>query len=295
MRAKRYAIFGVRLLLGLVCACAADAQQEDSIEAIAKQVTEAPPPPANAIDNGLESIVQRMAPLVGVAPDPQQEADWASQLAGELSRLVDDAAASLGQSREQVFGGVDALVRARGRRNPNRPRFNIGAIVDTLYNDQSKRFIGRMTDLFRQVVSAYVKSATADAVAAASSASTALSASTNTMSKLLEPGSLLSSSQSLASSTSVTEASSEAPNSTSASAMATTTSISQAQPSTPTSSSASSTSSKIRDKAGVTSSESDDDDEEDEDEDEEEEGDDDKDKDKVSGSVKPKSKTAMNQ
>ncbi|KAJ2896932.1 hypothetical protein IWW38_001876 [Coemansia aciculifera] len=157
---------------------------------------DSPPPPAAAINNGIEVIgpeviVQRVAPLLGVEDDMKQEADWSNRLSGELSHLVDDAAASIGQSREQVYSGVDALIRARSRRNPDRPHFSIQAIVDTLYNDQSKRFVGRMSELFREVVSAYVKFAEADAASSAamaassaSSASAASSTSINMLSKL---------------------------------------------------------------------------------------------------------------
>ncbi|KAJ2791643.1 hypothetical protein GGI18_000991 [Coemansia linderi] len=39
--------------------------------------------------------------------------------------------------------------------------------MDKIYNDETKRLFGRMMDLFRQVVSAYVKSAASDAAAEA--------------------------------------------------------------------------------------------------------------------------------
>ncbi|KAJ2004597.1 hypothetical protein GGI04_002553 [Coemansia thaxteri] len=139
------------------------------------QISEPPPPSAAAIEGGNGSIsaeymVQEMIPLVGIEPG-QQEAEWSGQLSGELTLLVNGAAAALGQSREQVFSGIDALIRARGSRGGSgRPRLDVSAIIDTIYNDESKRFFGRMFDLFRQVVAEYVKSAAADAKASASSA-----------------------------------------------------------------------------------------------------------------------------
>ncbi|KAJ1818864.1 hypothetical protein LPJ60_004089, partial [Coemansia sp. RSA 2675] len=135
------------------------------------QVTGAPPPPASAIEGNPESIspenmIQRMAQLLSES-DTQQVTEIPGQLTSEFTHLIEEAAASIGQSHEQVYKGVDALIRARTRRNPERPRFNIGSMMDKIYNDETKRLFGRMMDLFRQVVSAYVKSAASDAAAEA--------------------------------------------------------------------------------------------------------------------------------
>ncbi|KAJ2246313.1 hypothetical protein GGI13_005493 [Coemansia sp. RSA 455] len=311
MKAIKYVTLGFQLIqsIGYVRA-AIDAPREESIESIALQVPEAPPPAA-AVNGNLESIcpeilVQRMAQLAEVESDMLQEAELPGQLTGEFSHLVDEAAASLGQSREQVYRGVDALIRARTRRNPDRPRLTLGSVVDTIYNDETKKFIVRMFDLFRKVMSAYVKSAAADAAAAASSssasaeaASAATAASTNVFSKLfgISESGPSSSSQSPSSSAAAPEKSSEAPppetsttssptsslssSSTSASttptstfspttASTTSTSSSQVQTSTSTTSTTTSKSSKSHSKESSTSSEGDDDDtDEDDDEDDE--------------------------
>ncbi|KAJ2490812.1 hypothetical protein IWW37_002812 [Coemansia sp. RSA 2050] len=286
MRALYYATLGFCLSVSLCYVCAAvDAHQGGSIESIAMQVTGALPPPASAIEGSPESIspenmVQRMAQLLAES-NIQQITEIPGQLTSEFSHLVEEAAASIGQSQEQVYRGVGALIRARTRRNPERPRFDIGSMVDKIYNDDTKRLFGRMMDLFREVVSAYVKSAASDAAAEASTSAAVSAIDSNFFSKLLSLvesssiSSLPSPSSSATAGTSSKALSSDSPAPTTASATASALS-SQAQASTPSSSSSSSastsssrktSSSKSHGRESTTSSEGDDDDDDAEDED----------------------------
>ncbi|KAI7834236.1 hypothetical protein BX661DRAFT_50635 [Kickxella alabastrina] len=114
-----------------------------------------------------ESIVQRLAELEDVELNDKQGVDLKSELVGELNRLVSDTANIIGRPREDVYNGIDALIRARTRGRPRpkgEPRMHVNPkdLIGLMYNDGSRKFFGRMFSLFHQLASAYVKSVSAN-------------------------------------------------------------------------------------------------------------------------------------
>ncbi|KAJ2719077.1 hypothetical protein H4S00_003583 [Coemansia sp. D1744] len=98
-----------------------------------------------------ECIVRQMLPPeLGLTV--QQEASMTRRLASQVSQLIDEAALELNKPHAQVFESLEAIVRARG----GRPRFDPSKLIDPKYTEEGKRLFGRMADLFRKFVAAYV-------------------------------------------------------------------------------------------------------------------------------------------
>ncbi|KAJ2667192.1 hypothetical protein IW148_000293 [Coemansia sp. RSA 1199] len=115
--------------------------------------TEASATPTEAAEQVCpECIVRQMLPPGELGLSVQQEAFMMSRLASQVSRLVDEAASELNKPHAEVFGSLEAVVRARG----GRPRFDPSTLIDPIYTEEGKRLFGRMVDLFRKFVAAYV-------------------------------------------------------------------------------------------------------------------------------------------
>ncbi|KAJ2757967.1 hypothetical protein H4S06_002923, partial [Coemansia sp. BCRC 34490] len=109
-----------------------------------------------------ECMVQQLLPISVLNIDHDKKEILASQLAEEYARLVDEAAESLQQSRNTVAEGVVSNIRARRGGLRSGSRLRPYEILNSLYNEEGKRFFERMVDLLKKFVSAYAKIAATD-------------------------------------------------------------------------------------------------------------------------------------
>ncbi|KAJ2678670.1 hypothetical protein GGH99_005640, partial [Coemansia sp. RSA 1285] len=109
-----------------------------------------------------ECMVQQLLPISVLNIDHDKKEILASQLAEEYARLVDEAAESLQQSRNIVAEGVMSNIRARRGGLRSDSRLRPYEILNSLYNEEGKRFFERMVDLLKKFVSAYAKIAATD-------------------------------------------------------------------------------------------------------------------------------------
>ncbi|KAJ2345940.1 hypothetical protein GGF43_005094 [Coemansia sp. RSA 2618] len=217
-------------------------------------VTNAPSASAYAAEHVCpECMVRLMMPPGESGLNAQQEADVSSHLTAEISRIIDETAAALNKPRAEVFSGLEAVVRAR---RGGRLHLNLSSLIDPKYSEEGKRLFGRMVELLRKFVSAYVTAVAENGLGSESSSAPLPSAKAE-------------------SSTSTTEASLPA-----VATPPATTPLSTAEAKTTsmqhTTSKAAST--KSRSRSHSSSDNDDDDDEDDEDDDEDDDRNDDKDK-----------------
>ncbi|KAJ2680760.1 hypothetical protein GGI25_000395 [Coemansia spiralis] len=203
MRIAKCATIGFRVLAGIVYVTAtSDTRVFSEGDALEQGATQQAPSSettplmqsagkdSEAQDVCIDCMVQQIVPLNELGLDDDQQAALARQLGTELSRLVDETADKLHSSRKEVFDGVDAVIRAReGTRLRSRPRFNPSEIFSSIYNEQSKRLVGRMFELLRRFIAAYAKAAAADDAPSNSGSSPAATGITPNASVSLESSS----------------------------------------------------------------------------------------------------------
>ncbi|KAJ2715957.1 hypothetical protein H4R19_000916, partial [Coemansia spiralis] len=105
-------------------------------------------------------VARLLAPLQDAGFDVRLDAKEEGQLAADIALLADQEAAVSGKTRNQVVEEAAAVFRAR--RIHSWPRFDINAIMESEFGQQSMRFADRMFKLFRRFVTAYVSAAAED-------------------------------------------------------------------------------------------------------------------------------------
>ncbi|KAJ2083130.1 hypothetical protein H4R24_001043 [Coemansia sp. RSA 988] len=180
MRLRGYTALGMQLLIKIagVHAFLPEHTQHNAIEPSATPIGESNEPTTarNLVEHTCpECVVQLIMPVDSNAPDREEVSH---QLVNELSRLVDETASTLDRPQDEVYKGVEALVRARSSGLRSQPHFDPRTLIDPEYTEEGWRFVDRMVKLFRQFISAYV-TAVADNGLSPESTSTS-PASTNT-------------------------------------------------------------------------------------------------------------------
>ncbi|KAJ1668312.1 hypothetical protein IW140_000384 [Coemansia sp. RSA 1813] len=191
MKVAKCATIGFRLLIGIGCVFASAETEPSPVEQNDPPVHGATAQPAGSFSESyiqpetqtpdtqqsicFECVVRNIVPIDELHIDQAQKEILASQLAEEYARLVDETAESLQRSRIEVANGVESVIRARGggSRFRSRPRFRPVEFFNSLYNEEGKRFVDRMFDLFKKFVGAYAKAAASDGDSVSPSTSSA--------------------------------------------------------------------------------------------------------------------------
>ncbi|PIA19542.1 hypothetical protein COEREDRAFT_5372 [Coemansia reversa NRRL 1564] len=158
MKLLGYTALGMQLLINVagVHAFSPEPIQHVSIESSATASGKANEPSTvvNVAEHTCpECVVQLIMSAENNIPDGEE---MFHQLANELARLVDEAAATLDRPLDKVYKDVEAFIRARGGGLRSQPHFDSRTWIGSQHSEGSWRFFDRMLKLLRQFISAYV-------------------------------------------------------------------------------------------------------------------------------------------